>query len=167
MHTCWFINLKFCECSGLVTFRYGPGSVDPYYWITDPDPALFFGSLPDVNKKSLVSRFVCWSLIISKFISVFKHNKSENRMAEIKVFLNIVFVDGRIRNRGRNRTNINGSGRSKNLQALRIWIRNTECCRRKVRIRLEMDCSSAAGNSGRLVVQWILSIRKMCYIKHI
>jgi hypothetical protein len=34
-----------------VLIRYGFTSADPYYWITDPDPALFFRGFQDVNKK--------------------------------------------------------------------------------------------------------------------
>ncbi len=36
--------------SGSVMFRYGSRSADPYYWITDPDHALFFSGFQNANK---------------------------------------------------------------------------------------------------------------------
>ncbi len=39
------------QCCGCVTFWYGSGSTDPYFWLTDPDsvsdPAFFVGDLQD------------------------------------------------------------------------------------------------------------------------
>jgi hypothetical protein len=56
------------QCSGSVTFWYGSGSSNPYFWLMhpdddpDPDPALFVSDLQDANKKyffSLLGFYAC------------------------------------------------------------------------------------------------------------
>jgi hypothetical protein len=42
------------QCSGSVTFWYGSGSSDPYFWPTDPDPALFVSDFKDANKNNFI-----------------------------------------------------------------------------------------------------------------
>ncbi len=34
--------LCYIQCSESVTFWYGSGSADPYFWLTDPDPSVKF-----------------------------------------------------------------------------------------------------------------------------
>ncbi len=47
------------QCSGSVTLWYGSGfgsrSSDPYFWLTDPYPALFVSDLQNANKKYFFS----------------------------------------------------------------------------------------------------------------
>ncbi len=45
------------QCSGSVTFWYGSGSADPYFWLADPDPAFFVSDLQKVIKKSQNRRY--------------------------------------------------------------------------------------------------------------
>jgi hypothetical protein len=69
--------LFWAWCSGSVTFWYGFGSADPYLWITDTDPALFFCGFRDANKtKSVSHKFL---LITSRrfiYISSYKFLRS-------------------------------------------------------------------------------------------
>ncbi len=68
------------QCCGSMKFRYwsGLGSVseDPYLQLMypDPDPAIFFSDLQDVNKKLI--KFFCFLLFEGTFSSFFKDTKS-------------------------------------------------------------------------------------------
>jgi hypothetical protein len=48
----------FYQRSGSVRFWYGSGFVDPYHWIADPDPGLFFSDFQDTNKKVFFTYFL-------------------------------------------------------------------------------------------------------------
>jgi hypothetical protein len=65
---------------------YGSGSADPYPWFTDLDPG------PSLY------------LTVGTFTSVFEHNQllKRHKTVEIKVFLNFLLVNGRIRIRTNN-----------------------------------------------------------------
>ncbi len=53
-------------CCGSVTFWYGTRSADPYLWLTDPDPAIFFSDLQDGNKNER-SKVFCLLLFKGTF----------------------------------------------------------------------------------------------------
>jgi hypothetical protein len=60
-----------------VTFWYGSGSQDPYHWLMDPDPALFFSSFQNANKS--------FSLIIFRryiYISLPSHESNEEQQTK-------------------------------------------------------------------------------------
>jgi hypothetical protein len=62
--------------------------VDPYHWIPDPDPALYFSGFQDANKNNF-----CLLLTVG-FTLVFKDNKflRSNKTIEIKGFLNFLLL---------------------------------------------------------------------------
>ncbi len=65
--------------------------LDPDYWHTDQDPALFVSDLQDTNKINFF-KFFCLLLFWSTFPSFFKDKKSlrSHKTVEIKVFLTII-----------------------------------------------------------------------------
>jgi hypothetical protein len=91
---------------------------DSYHWVTDPDPALFFNDIQDVNKKVF---FALWYLLYPTVYSVwyiqystvqytvgtvhlhhpskFKDNKClrSHKIVEINVLFNFLLVDEKIR----------------------------------------------------------------------
>ncbi len=79
------VSETFCYGSGC-----GSGFSDPYLLLTDPDPALF------VSFHKVILLIIFFE---STFTSFFKDKKScrSHKTVEIKIFLNFLLVDGRIR----------------------------------------------------------------------
>ncbi len=106
LHQKSFFHRVFRICA----FWYGSGSADPYHWITDPDPELFFTDFQDANTKQVFfPKFFCLLSQPSKLTSY----SEVLRIVEIKVFLNFLRVDGRIRE-APNLTRIRNTGENYN-----------------------------------------------------
>jgi hypothetical protein len=92
------------ESSGTVTFRYGYGSVDPYWyhWIRDPDP----GSCVF----SVAFKITNLLLTLGTFTSLLRKGIKKSQKCRNHVFSKIILlVDERIRMRSQIQTTCNGS----------------------------------------------------------